>query len=147
MTNETSTTEKESKLARRELAQEDFNRFMEMWDIDTDRDFMDADTVKNFDEIERQVIREIMRGRFIVRDDDAVFKLKEGSFDNLSEVTLTAPRFGALVKTDQHKAGQDIKKMNELISALTGQPPATIAKLTFADGMFLQACANLFFSR
>lgn len=133
----------EAERAKNEMAQADFQRFMLMWDVDTDREFMDSDTRKLFDEMRRKVIREIKRGRFIVHDDYTEFfhsspDVKVPSFE------FREPNFRAMIKLDQYKEDQSTKRMMEFAGALTGRNPSLFSNLTVGDGQFISTVASVF---
>jgi len=142
-------SEAERKHAAVELAKAEFAAFMRMWDVDTDREFMDADTKQGFDELERKVCREILRGRFRVLEDENTleFDLVPGSMASLETVVFKKPKFNVMMQLDQYKEGQNMKKMQAFAGAVTGLPPKTFANMEIADGNFCVEVASVFFSR
>lgn len=127
-----------------EVAEEDFERFADAWDLDIDIGTMTEEDAEDFAAQKRKIIRQIVQGRAAVNESgNIVYRLFE-PVGTLSEVTLTRPRGRAYMDMDKAKEGKNVTKFTNLIAASIRQIPMIISRMDGVDVKFLQAVYTLF---
>lgn len=132
-------------LVDEETAAAEFKRFIELWDIDGDTDAMDEDSRDGFEDHRRKLVRGIRAGRIAIDDEGAVvIQLRHSSQLELTEIKLCVPTGNALLTWDKYKERQQVHKLNAFLASMSGQNPATFAKMDARDLKPAMAVATLF---
>lgn len=127
-----------------EVADEDFLRFAEAWDLDIDVSTMSSEDAEDFAAQKRKITRQIVSGRAAIDvDGNIVYRLFE-PVGTLQEVTLKRPRGRAYMDMDKAKDGRNVTKFTNLIATSIKQIPTIISKMDGIDVKFLQAVYTLF---
>lgn len=129
----------------RQVAENDFNRWAEAWDIDTDREYMDAEDREDFDNMRTRMIRAIQRGRLVISETaDEVTQSLHRPLGETAEVTYRIPSGSAWLTMDQHKEKQGMHKMFSYLGSMTGLPYKTFSNMDGRDLKLAQQVAALF---
>lgn len=127
------------------MAEAEFARFAETWDLDVDASTMRDEDADNMESIKRRMLRHIARGTLRVEDDGTLeFDLAYPKMESLATLRFSVPGGDALLKWDRFKDQQSVHKINEFIGAMTGQPAAVFGKMDVRDLKVCQAVARLF---
>lgn len=128
-----------------EVAEREFERFADIWDIDSDLAGMSLEDRSSFDAQKSRVIREIVKGVAVVDEEaNVIYTLKhpkEGG--STSELTFKVTRANKAVM-DQYKDRETMHKTAAYIGTLAGLPPKIIFALDPRDQKFGEAIAVLF---
>jgi hypothetical protein len=141
------TTKKDEKTkvkVSEEVAEQDFERFAEYWDIDTETETMSPEDRDSFEGQKSRILRAIKNGRAAIGDDGKLtYKLREpiGEYESL---TFKLPRGDAFISMDKHKERQSMHKIQTLIAGMTGVPSSLLSRLNGIDMKFGMGVASLF---
>lgn len=123
----------------------EFDRFIEIWEIDGDTAAMDEESREGFEDHKRKLVRGIMRGAILIDGEGLVtIRLKHTTQLELESITLKIPTGEALLRWDKYKDRQNVHKLNALLGAMCGQPPVIFAKMDARDLKPAMAVATLF---
>jgi hypothetical protein len=126
-------------------ASAEFDRWGELLDFDFDPQYMNAETLEDFQNKRRMITKEIQSGRIVIGSDgDLTYTLK-APVKGVTALTFPAdPDGNALLAMDQSKEGRFFAKLFAFTQSLTGAPPGTAAALKRRDRGTVLAIANLF---
>ena len=127
-----------------EVAVAEFDRFLESMDLVFDRDGMDVEDRKAFDENRRVVLRAILDGRMVI-DPKGQPKFTPKSGKVLKPITFYEPTGNTLLATDGRKKGHDIARTHAAMAEMSREAPARFASMAQRDGKVVQALFVLFF--
>lgn len=130
-----------------EVAAKEFDRFVELWDIDDDLTSMDEGVEDDFNAHRRRFTRAVRRGRLTVNDDATLdLRLLGGTACGVAELKVHMPRGSDLMEMDRLPREQSVARMNTFLGAITRQTPQLYSGDTFdgRDLKVLQAVATLF---
>lgn len=126
-----------------EVAEAEFQRFVESMDLDVERSGMDADDRSNFDAHKRVFLRAVQRGALVVNEEgEPVYTPTAG--DDREPITFHEPRGGDLMSLDQKKAGHDVAKGYGLMAAITGNSAKRFSTMRSRDIKVCSAVLALF---
>ena len=126
-------------------AEKEFDRFVELWEIDGDVETMNEESRDGYDAHKRAICRGIVRGTVTIDDEGAVtIKLPNTTELALPEITLGVPTGAAMLKFDNYKDRQNVHKMNAMLGHMSKQNPAVFAKIDGRDLKPAMAVATLF---
>lgn len=128
-----------------EVADSEFERFAESWDIDIDEDGLSEEDIDSLHTLKRRLVRAIKAGRLAVNDDGSLtFQLKFSDDVTLTELSLRVPKGNTVVAFDKHKEREGFHKLNVFMAGMAGQPPKLFAQLDHRDLKVPHAVAQLF---
>lgn len=127
----------ESKITQ-EVADAEFNRFVEAMDLDVSPDGMDADDRKGFEKAKRTFVNAVLDGSLVVDEKgQPVFKPKlEGG----GAITFPEPKGSALMAMDQKKKDHVVAKSFATLAEITGEPQGRFALMPNRD---LKVCTSV----
>lgn len=127
------------KTVPKELAEQEFARFLEAMDLTEkcDTSAMDLEDVKGFEKHKRVIMSALERMQLVI-DEDGQPTLTTSSG---AKITFYEPTGGDLMAMDQAKAGRDVEKTNKVLAAMTKQPAALFAGMKNRD---YRICSSLF---
>lgn len=129
----------EEKVAK-EVAEAEFDRFIDAMDLDTDKARMDPDDVKSFEDVKGKFVRAMMRGQLVVDDKgQPVVTTHDGT-----RLTFYEPTGASFAAMDSRKKGQDVGKMLAMMADMCRVAPAVFSKLPNRDFKICQALIQLF---
>lgn len=136
-------TKKSEPAVAREVAEEEFARFVELNDLTFDTQRMSPDTREEFEDRRARFVLAVQRGRLVVEDDgSAKFTPKSGDGTPL---TFRQPRGGDLQQLDNFRGDQTQKKAQALYALMTGTSISRVQSLLISDLTVCEAIASLFF--
>lgn len=142
------------------VAEEEFARFAESWNIDTELDYMPEEDQDSFLPLKRRIIRALHLGAnpsdqgphpgsaIVNVDGDIEYKLKQ-KIGDLVAVTIRRPSGHSIYEMDKVKiASKTIAKTNKIYADAMGIPSSYLAssKMDGIDYKFIQGVYLLFFA-
>jgi len=128
-----------------ELARAEFDRFVNLWEIDGDTDTMDDESREGFEDHRRKICKAIERGALTLTDNGGVcISLRHTTLIELTSVTLHVPTGAAYTTWDNYKERQNVHKLNAMLGSMAKLPPATFSKVDARDLKLVMAVATLF---
>lgn len=125
----------------REVALEDFTRFVDTMDLDVDESKMDADELKKFQDLRDSVLRAMMRGALAIDDKgQPVYRPLSGG----DAITFYEPTGASFMAMDTKKKDHDITKMYAVMADMTRTSEKTFANMPQRDLKVCNALATLF---
>lgn len=129
----------------REVAEDELKRFLTTMDLVVDESGLGEEDRSAHEKQLRVIVDAIMTGSLIIDDDGQPVYTPTVGIDR-SPITFYEPDGGALMASDQHKKGQDMKRFFAMLAAMTRQPPVRFVKLKQRDLRVVQAIGVLFLS-
>jgi hypothetical protein len=130
----------------RKTAEAEFVRWCEGNDLDCDMSAMTDEEKKDFKPIQDRFVKACMRGR--VEADGVHLKYTISDFSGKDfrgkTITIKRPDGRAFIAMDGYKETQSIHRLNNFMSAMTGQEVAYFTKIDRADWLFFRDIAALF---
>lgn len=128
----------------KEMAELEFKRFIQRWDIDDDFDSMSPESFEAFEDQKRIIIRAVMNGRAIFNDDGTIdYEMNTPAFQT-EKYTIRMPKGRDMNKMDDYKERQQQHKINAVIASVTGLSPKIISEMEMIDLRFAQSVLTLF---
>ena len=128
-----------------EMAELEFERFVEVWDLDGEVAEMEEEDRVSFNGLKRKLMRVLISGDLVVNEDATLtYCLRYPTLDSLKELKFEIPKGDAMVSWDKFKDRQNIAKLNSFIGSMTRQSPAIFAAVDGRDLKICQAVALLF---
>ncbi len=132
-------------VVEKSVAEAEFQRFAESWDVDTDLLEMNEDDQQGFAKVKRTILRVIMSGQLTIGDTgDPKYTLRYPNMTSLVELDFHVPIGGALLEFDKFKDRENIRKIMSYMGNFTGKPDGVFAKMDGRDLKICQAVALLF---
>ena len=126
-----------------DTATAEFDRFMEMMDIDVDPAGMDDEDKVDFGRHKGLLVKVIRRGSLVINDKgEPVFTPQRG--EGGSPITFHEPKGSAIMAMDRKKRGHDVGKMFASIADMTGTSSSTYSNMYSSDLKICLAIATLF---
>ena len=126
-----------------EMADKEFERFAEAWDLDLDASNMTEEDEKSLADAKRPIVRGIMRGDIRVVDSgDLDIELRFGKSAG-ETVDLRIDRADMLAM-DKYKDRQNVHKLNAYVASLCGKSAKFYGTLDPRDQKRLRAPVMLF---
>jgi len=123
-----------------EVAEQEFERFIEAMDLDIDTSRMDVDDTRSFEEAKHIIVRAMERGSLVVDENgQPVYTLSGGE-----RITFYEPTGATFMAMDNKKRGQDVAKLVAIMADMTRQPAATFSKLPNRDFKVCRTLVTLF---
>lgn len=127
-----------------QTAQEEFERFAEMMDLDLSTDDMSDDDMKSLERQKKTVIEAIKSGHVTVDEEGQPTVHLKCPTDKLKTVTLYEPTGSTLLARDTKKANQEVSKMFSMIQDMARLQPGALSPLKNRDMRVIQAFGALF---
>ena len=130
-----------------ELAENEFSRWAEENDINTDVGEMNEDEKKSFGGMKKKIVKSIASGQTVVNDGGSLEVTlgksnPEGYAGNV--LTFKAPSAQAYLGIDNFKDNQNIHKMVAVMSAMTGKDISYFSKICIKDFKLFIVIATFF---
>ena len=127
-----------------EVAEQEFDRFTESWDIDADTADMKDEDREAFEQHKKKIVRKIRSGRLIINEKGLpVYNLIEPIGD-IAEITFNIPGGAAFMAMDSVKGDKMVGKLNAFMASATKLAPASYSKMDGRDVKVVQAVFALF---
>jgi hypothetical protein len=127
----------------KEVAEQEFNRFVECMDLDVEPADMDEDDRKGFDMQKRRIISAIEAGALTINDQGEPTYTPQRTKD-AEPITFYEPTGASLMAMDRRKKNEDVGKMYAIMGDITKTHANTFSKMKMADLKVCQAITTLF---
>ena len=127
----------------KEVAEQEFNRFVESMDLDVDPADMDEDDRKGFTQQKDRVIAAIQSGALVIKDSgEPVFTPHRTN--DADAITFHEPTGASLMAMDRKKKTEDIGKLYAAMGDITKTHANVFSKMKMADLKVCMAITTLF---
>lgn len=126
-----------------EVAEKDFDRFVELMDLDLDTSDMDEDDRKGFDKQRKSLIDAIMSGSLVVNDNGEPVYTPQRS-KNTDPITFSEPTGAALMAMDRKKKSEDVGKLYASMGNIAGIHQNIFSQMKMSDLKICMAITTLF---
>jgi len=127
-------------LIPKEMAEADFDRFIEAMDLDVDPAFMDDEDRTAFEKQKRRIIKAMMIGTLIINDNGEAVYTPHRS-DIKDPITFHERTGASLMAMDNKKKNQDVAKTYAVMGSMTKTHPGVFSKLKGTD---IKVCEAIF---
>ena len=124
----------------REVAEAEFDRFVEAMDLDLDPSTMDKEDGADFTRLRDSMVRAIEKGAVLIHEttgEPIFLPTKDLGHDT---ITFYEPTGASLMATDGKGKHADVRKMFAMMSDMTRTSPGTFASMPSRD---LKICQNI----
>ena len=126
------------------VAEAEFERFVEEWDIDGNIDAMSGETREDFEQQKSRIVRQILLGNAAVDEKGNVIYTLRHPQGSLTEIKFNVPNGAAYIAMDKYKERQGMHKMYAFMGEATNQPPALFSNMDGRDIKFCMGVTLLF---
>jgi len=133
----------ENKLSK-EVAEQEFQRFADMMDLDLDLTSMDSEDGKDFTLQKNRIIKAMMNGALVINDEGCPVYTPQFAGGDVNPITFYEPTGAALMAMDRKKAGHDVGKMFASMGEMTKTSTGLFAKMKNRDLRICMAVTTLF---
>lgn len=127
----------------REVAEQEFNRFVEAMDLDVDPADMDAEDKKGFEQQKDRIIAAVQSGSLVINDTgEPVFTPQRT--EGAEAITFHEPTGASLMAMDRKKKTEDIGKLYASMGEITKTHASTFSKMKMPDLKVCIAITTLF---
>lgn len=127
----------------KEVAEQEFNRFVDSMDLDVDPADMDEDDRKGFNQQKDRVIAAIQSGALVIKDSgEPVFTPQRTN--DADAITFHEPTGASLMAMDRKKKTEDIGKLYAAMGDITKTHANVFSKMKMADLKVCMAITTLF---
>ncbi len=127
----------------KEVAEQEFSRFVECMDLDVDPADMDEDDRKGFNQQKDRVIAAIQSGALVISDKGEPTFTPQRSND-AEPITFYEPTGASLMAMDRKKKTEDIGKLYAAMGDMTKTHANVFSKMKMADLKVCMAITTLF---
>lgn len=125
-----------------EVAQQEFNDFIDAMDIDFDKSVMDAEDKAGAEKLERRLLRAIRNGSLVFNDDgEAVYTPTHSRSKHKDPITFRERTGATLKATDNKKKNTDAAKGYAMMGDITGLHSGVFSSLV---GIDIKVCESIF---
>lgn len=127
----------------KEVAEQEFNRFVESMDLDVDPADMDEDDLTEFTKQKSRVMSAIQSGALVINDDgEPVFTPQRTN--DATAITFHEPTGASLMAMDRKKKTEDIGKLYAAMGDITKTHSNIFSKMKMSDLKVCMAITTLF---
>lgn len=127
----------------KEVAEQEFNRFVGSMDLEVDPADMDEDDRKGFNQQKDRVIAAIQSGALVIKDSgEPVFTPQRTN--DADAITFHEPTGASLMAMDRKKKTEDIGKLYAAMGDITKTHANVFSKMKMADLKVCMAITTLF---
>lgn len=117
-----------------EVAQVEFDRFVECMDIDVDTKGMDSEDLTAFNKQKNRIIRAVQKGSLVFNDDgEAVYTPSHPRSKYSDPITFNERTGASLMAMDGKKKNQDVAKTYAVMADMCNVHPSVFAGLAGTD--------------
>lgn len=127
----------------KEVAEQEFQRFVDAMDLDVDPAGMDEDDKKGFQQQKDRIIAAIQSGALVVNDNGEPVFTPQRTKD-VDAITFHEPTGASLMAMDRKKKTEDIGKLYAAMGDITKTHASTFSKMKMADLKVCMAVTTLF---
>jgi len=130
-------------LIAKEVAEQEFDRFVDLMDLDVDTDGMDEDDKKSFTQQKDKLISAIQTGALVVEDTgEPVFTPQRT--EGATPIKFYEPTGASLMAMDRKKKTEDIGKLYAAMGDMTKTNAGLFSKMRMPDLKICMAITTLF---
>lgn len=126
-----------------EVAEQEFNRFVEAMDLDVNPADMDEDDKKGFEQQRDRVVSAIQAGTVVINDNGEPVFTPQRTKD-ADPITFFEPTGASLMAMDRKKKTEDIGKLYAAMGDMTKNHANVFSKMKMADLKVCMAITTLF---
>jgi hypothetical protein len=126
-----------------EVAEVEFNRFVELMDLDCDEKSMGDEDRQGFTEQKEKLIKAICKGSLVVNEEGEPIFTPQRTKD-AKPITFYEPTGASLMAMDRKKKTEDVAKLYATMADMTRTDSKTFAKMKNADLKVCMAITTLF---
>lgn len=127
----------------KDVAEQEFDRFVEVMDLDIDPADMDEDDKKGYQQQRERVVSAIQSGALVINDNGEPVFTPQRTKD-IEPLTFHEPTGASLMAMDRRKKSEDVGKMYALMGEITKTHASNFAKMKMGDLKVCQAVTTLF---
>lgn len=117
-----------------EVAESEFERFVDAMDLDLDTDSMDAETLAEFSKTKRRLIKAVQKGALVFNDDgEAVYTPQNPKTKHGEPLTFHERTGASIMAMDSKKKGHDVARGYAVMADMCKVPPNTFASMVGID--------------
>ena len=132
----------EKKVIATEVALSEFDRFVEMMDLDLDTAGMDAEDLTAFNKQKSKIIRALERGTLVINESgEAVYTPNNSKTKATDKITFHERSGASLMAMDGKKKGHDVSKTYAIMADMCKVHPSTFAGMVGND---IKLCEAVF---
>ena len=129
----------------KELADEEFEKWAEIFYLDCDVESMDSEEADDFKKIKKQFVLSLRLGRVSIDEDgDLTLKLIEPLGEKTELVFAQKFNSSAFIQMDRHKEKESMKKTLSFLGGWTKTDPRQLYKLDARDMKLCLSLTTLF---
>lgn len=126
----------------REVAEQEFENFVEAMDLDLDTADMDVEDLAGFNKQKRRIVRAIIRGDLVFTENgEAVYTPRHPRTTHKDPITFHERTGASIMAMDGKKKGHDAAKMYSVLAEMCKVHPKTFAGMVGED---VKVCEALF---
>jgi len=125
-----------------EVAEAEFERFVEAMEIDLDTTGLDEEEIRDTQQDKTRIVRAIKNGRVTVNEGGLIAFVPRT--DGAGPIIFHAPTGAALAAMDKKKGHHDVGKMYSSMASITRTSEATFSKMEMPDLKVCMAIWTLF---
>lgn len=126
-----------------EVAEAEFQRFVELMDLDCDEKSMGEEDKAGFSEQKEKLIKAIRKGSLVVNENGEPIFTPQRTND-AKPITFYEPTGASLMAMDRKKKSEDVAKLYATMADMTRTDAKTFAKMKNADLKVCMAITTLF---
>jgi hypothetical protein len=128
------------KVVATDVAEQEFERFLDAMDIDRDPASMDEDDKKGFEDAKRKFVKQVEVGRLVVDEKgQPVYTTHAGK-----TLIFHEPTGASFMAMDSKKKGADVAKMCAVMADIAHCDPSEFAKMPNRDFQVCKTIITLF---
>ena len=127
-----------------EVAEVEFARFIDEWDIDANVDVMSGEDRESFEQHQGRIIKQVVNGSAVIDENGNITYILKHPKGSTTEVVFRVPGGDAYMAMDKFKDRQSIHKLYAFMGVMTKLPPAIFSNMDGRDIKFCQGIALLF---
>jgi len=126
----------------KEVAEAEFDRFVDCMDLDVDTSGMDAEDLTAFNKQKSRIIRAVQSGALVINDDgEAIYTPQHKRSKHKEAITFHERTGASLMAMDGKKKNHDVAKTYAVMADMCKVHPSTFAGLVGTD---VKVCEALF---
>ena len=126
----------------KEVAEAEFDRFVDCMDLDVDTSDMDAEDLTAFNKQKGRIIRAVQSGALVFNEDgEAIYTPQHKRSKNKDAITFHERTGASLMAMDGKKKNHDVAKTYAVMADMCKVHPSTFAGLVGTD---VKVCEALF---
>lgn len=130
-----------------DVAEAEWDRLCEMWDLDTSPSELNEDEKSTFSIMRKKIIGLVMQGRACVDTEKGAFKYTlTNPIGLIKELSFRLPKGGDFEKADKCKDTEDVKRNNTIIALMIKEPLSVAQQIEGVDYKVARTISSLFMS-